>query len=116
MLSRRFGCSSQRPGHLRRSALQSAAAGARYLNLGFLDENGLVAHFLTVEDMNRFVRLGIVLKLDVAECRRYSGYEIADDADRSRFEPTRLHPFLQLTVRAVVRNIDEEQLGHLTCL
>ena len=65
----RDGIADVELGHeLRGPALHSPTdTGA--LNLGFLDQNGLVAHFLAIQNIDGFVRLRVVAKFDVTECR-----------------------------------------------
>src|SRR5262249_6302538 len=78
----------------------------------FFYENGLIAHSFSVEYRDRFLDLCVVLQFDVAESRRHACNKISHNADGPRPDSPRFHPFLQLPIGTVVRNIDEEQLGH----
>src|SRR6266850_2232638 len=86
-----------------------AAAHASSLDLSLLDKNRLITHFLTVEHVNSFLNSRVVFELDVTKCRRNTRDKVADDPDGARFDSARLHPLLQLTVGAIVRNIYEKQ-------
>src|SRR5215471_10587081 len=98
------GCPSLHP---------TSAVCAGHLNLCFLDEDGLVSHAFAVENSDRFLNPAVVLQLYISKRGRHARDEVTDNADRSRLNPPRLHPLLQLTVGTVVGDINEKQFRHL---
>src|SRR5207249_428144 len=74
----------------------------------------LVAHAFAVQHDDRLLHLGIVGQLNIAEGWGDARNEVSNNTNGSSFDSARLHPFLQLQIRAVVRYVDEEQLGHRT--
>src|SRR5262249_34074707 len=82
------------------------------LNLRLFDKDCLIAHSLAVQHVDRFENSNVVFEFDIPKGRRNARHQVANNSDEPRFNSARLHPFLQLTVGAVIGNIHEKQFKH----